>query len=306
MPYRSQKVVLAVGCLVLTAAGCSRDAAAPVHTAAPSNAQMQEFGRRFAAGLGASLSSVMPSGMVNRSAVGAGAAPGASLSDQSPGSPCPAVSNPTDSDHDGVPDDAVLSFTLPACRFVTGTDTVEITGTVRLQDPVNSPPPNMTAFGYVATFDHLRMHAGHANPDSDVTDTRSGTEAMMMNPQGLNQGHEFTISHEDAQGVAAIQDGWNAGFAPDPGATVVPGQPLPSGVFVINGMSSFARGGNGFQFIVGTAAPLRYDPSCPDSSPNRFRSGELRAHMASPQQQAFVRIVFADCKDPTITPVPSS
>lgn len=301
-----RRLALAVGCAAMTVAGCSREAAGPAHTNGPTNAQMLEFGNRFAAEFGASLRTVSPTGLVRGTMAAWGGRVTASILDSPPDSTCPRVSNQTDSDHDGVPDDAVLLYTLPACHFVTGGDTVEITGIVHIQDPVSSPAPNMSAFGFVVTFDHLRMHSGRANPDSSVTDTRTGNEVLMMTPQRLNQGHAFTIAHEDHQGVVAIEDDWNAAFSPDSGTSFAPGQPLPPGAFAIGGRSSFARGSDAFQFAIGTAVPLRYDPSCPDSAPNRFRSGELRASVAGSGQHGAVRIVFADCKDPTVTPLPIS
>ncbi len=221
-----------------------------------------------------------------------------------PDAGCPAVSNPMDSDGDGIPDDAVLIFTLPACQFVAGDDTTEITGAVHLVDPVTSPPPRPAAFGYVAGFDHLRVHFVSAHPDSSATDTRTGSEALIVTSQGLNQGHAFAITHEDRQGIANIEDAWNAVFSPDPGVILIPGQPLPSGAFVVAGRSSWARGAERAEFIIGTAVPLRYDPACPENAPNRFRSGELGARLTTPGQQVLVRILFADCQEPTVILVP--
>jgi hypothetical protein len=216
---------------------------------------------------------------------------------------CPEVRNPTDSDGDGIPDDAVLLFTLPNCRLIDGTDTLELTGTARLVDPVASPPPNPAAFGYVASLDHLRVRFAPANPDSTALETRTGSEALLLTPDRLTQGHEFTVVREDRSGVVTVTDGWNAVFAPDSGVALVPGQPLRSGVFVIAGRSTWARDGETLAAEIGTAQPLRYDPSCPEQGPNRFESGEVHARLSAPGQQLLVRIVFADCREPTVVVV---
>lgn len=85
---------------------------------------------------------------------------------------------------------------------------------------------------------------------------------------------------------------------------LTPGESLPSGTFAVAGRSSWARGDEAFEFAIGTAVPLRYDTTCAVDAPNRFRAGELHARVAGPGQRAVVRIVFADCQEPTVVVVP--
>lgn len=290
----------ALGALCLAAAGCARDAASPREASPLTDARARELGRRLAAELGASLGAMTPGRPVRGAVAAAGPLARGSAAGLDPDAACPDVSNPADSDGDGVPDDAVLVFALPGCRFINGPDTLEITGTARLVDPVPSPPPNPAAFGYVASFDHLRLRFAPANPDSGAVETRTGTEALFLTPERLTQGHGFSISRADRNGIATIEDAWSAMFTPDAGTTLVPGQALPSGAFVLAGRSTWTRGGQGFAFEIGTAVPLRYDASCPEQGPNRFRAGEVHARVTVSGQQVLVRVVFADCDEPMV------
>jgi hypothetical protein len=63
---------------------------------------------------------------------------------------CATVDDLTDTDHDGAPDRATFTYTLPACRF-TGYrgGTLDVTGTIVLSDPT----PAAADFGYQATLE---------------------------------------------------------------------------------------------------------------------------------------------------------
>jgi hypothetical protein len=210
------------------------------------------------------------------------------------------VSNLADPDHDGIPDSATLTFSLPQCESITGGDTTEVTGVVYLSDPVSSSMP-AGAVGYTAAFSDFTVHFGAADPDSSATETRNGAELFVLAPTAIVTTYGFRIAHQDENGLANVVDRWNATFTPAAGTNIVPGLPLPAGLFTAQGQTTWQRGGAAAQFTIVTATPLAYDPACPESDPNRFLSGEVHAQLLSPGQLAYVRIVFADCAPPSVT-----
>ena len=284
---------------ILTA--CAHDAAAPGAASKITPQQAVAVGTRLSREIGTSLNALTLGGSGGFAAASLRTARGVQRAAPAAGAPCPAIDNTTDSDHDGIPDNATLTFALPQCESVVNGDSTEVTGTVHLTDPVYSPPPSPAAFGYEASLSDLTVHFGAMDADSSFTDTRNGAELLLLGPQGLAQTHGFRIAHQDHGGLANVVDQWNATFTPAPGQALVPGVPLPPGFFAAQGHTSWARGDAVAQFEIITAIPLAYDPTCPESAPNRIRSGEIHASFVGPGQQAYVRIVFADCAAPDVT-----
>jgi hypothetical protein len=286
--------------VAIALAACGRDSAAPAPAGSLTEQDAAAIGGRLSREIGASFAAL--------SSGPRGGIAAAALRTAGPGTPanadvvgCPAVSDATDSDHDGVPDHAVLTFAQPACRSVENGDTILVSGVVELSDPVFSPPPDPAAFGYVASLTGLTVQRIAADSDSSFVETRNGAEALLIGPGGLTQSHAFAIQHRDARGAAAIVDQWHAAFWPAPGGVLVPGAPLPAGTFATQGETSWNDGVAGAQFQLATPVPLAYDPACPADGPNQFRAGEIDATMVDPAHHAFIRITFADCRPPVIT-----
>jgi hypothetical protein len=276
---------------------CSGDPAAP---AAPTltTQQAAQVGTQVARDVGAALGALRLGGG-NALALTAVAADRAAAADVA--APCPAPSNTADADRDGIPDDATITFALPQCRTIVNGDTTEVTGTVRLADPVFSPPPDVQAFGYQAWLRDVVVRHVAAVADSSYTETRNGAIALMANAQGLVQAHALDVVRVDRAGTVHATTRWQATFAPATGSAFVIGGALPAGRFSVEGVSGWEKGANAQQFAIATAVPLAYDPACAATQPNAFRSGEVRAVSAGAGGQAVVRIVFADCLAPTIT-----
>jgi hypothetical protein len=215
--------------------------------------------------------------------------------------PCPAPDNTKDSDHDGIPDSATVTFALPQCRTEADGDTTEVTGSVLLRDPVFSPPPDVQAFGYLAQFRNFTVRVAATNADSSYTQTRNGIDHVIATAAGTLQEHGFDITLVNHDGTAHITDEWHASFTPATGTTLTLGAALPRGFFTMAGATTWQRGAAGQQFTIVTAQPLDVDPGCPATAATRFRSGEVRAALTGTGRQTVVRLVFADCGDPTIT-----
>ena len=172
---------------------------------------------------------------------------------------------------------------------------------MHITDPVASPPPDPAAFGFTAALSNLTIRFGAVNPGASFTETRNGTEGLVFAPTGLQQAHHMNIVRQDSSGTTVVTEHLQAAFAPAQGSLLVPGQALPNGELVATGESSWQHGGSAAEMEIATAVPLAYDASCATGSPTPFRAGEVHARAASPDGQAVVRIVFANCQAPAIT-----
>jgi hypothetical protein len=214
---------------------------------------------------------------------------------------CPSLNNTNDSDGDGVPDDATATFGLPQCQSIVGTDTIDITGTIHISDPVVSLPPDPAAFGFTATLTNFTVHLGAGNPSATFTETRNGGEALVFAPAGLQQAHHMSVVGQDSAGTTIASENLHASFVPEQGSVLIPGQGLPNGTYVASGGSSWQRGNTTAEMEISTAVPLAYSATCAAGAPTPFRAGELHARAVAPGAQVVVRIVFANCQAPSIT-----
>lgn len=290
-------------------AACAGEAAAPGARTSLSPQQALQVGTQLSRELGSSIASLaLGSGgglaLVASSAFAASSA-FTRVASATAAAPCPAPDNMNDADHDGIPDNATFTFALPQCRTIVNGDTTDLTGSVRVSDPVFSPPPDLQAFGYRASIANLVVRLGSATADSSYTETRNGELALVAGTAGMAQEHAFDIVRVDHGGTSHLVTQWHATFVPATGTALVIGAPLPHGFFSAQGTTAWQRAefARQFarQFAIATAQPLEFDPSCAATAPNRFRSGEVRAVVAGSGGQAFVRIVFANCAEPAIT-----
>jgi hypothetical protein len=274
---------------------CSHESTAPGAPAGLTDQRAQEIGGRLAREINTSAAALSLGARGGLAAASLRTAAG-TASPSADIVPCPAIDDLSDADHDGIPDHATLTFALPQCESVTGSDTTFVTGTVQIADPVFSPPPAPTAFGFAASFSDFTVRFAAADTDSSFVETRNGAERVLFSAEGLAQTHAFAIAHGTDHGSAAIVDAWNATFTPAPGASLVVNEPLPAGTLAVIGQTSWQSGDQGAQFQLVTAVPLAYDPTCPANAPSQFRSGEIHAALANNGGGAVIQIVFAECQ----------
>ena len=205
--------------------------------------------------------------------------------------PCVTPSSITDSDGDGVPDNATYVFTAPPCRF-TGWrgGTLDIVGQLQIQDPA----PTSAGFGYGATLTELRsLFIGAANTTPrDIrrngTRTLSGSVSSLLLVSDLQVQRNFD-GHSDAN----IDKQWTVGFTPATSLQI--NAPLPSGALDISGSMTWSRDvEEDFSLVVTTPTPLQYDASCTDTV-QRIRAGELHAAGTFGDMQGFVRVRWTNC-----------
>lgn len=206
--------------------------------------------------------------------------------------PCVAPSSATETDGDGVPDDASYTFTAPPCRY---TDvrgfTLDAVGQLRIVDPVPATP----GFGANYTLTNLRFSLSADDSDQDYSVTRNGTITLTGDPAGLELATELQVLRSfTGLPDAAAEHQWTVGF--DPENTLQINQPLPSGSMTVAGTAGWSRGDENFSLTVTTATPLHYDASC-EATGQRFDDGELRVSGTFDETPGFVRITWEDCGD---------
>ena len=204
--------------------------------------------------------------------------------------PCVNPSSATDSDGDGVPDDATYLFTAPPCDF-TGWrgGKLDIVGSLRIQDPT----PTSAGFGYDATLTGLRSRFTSADATVIYDITRNGTRTLSGSVEGLLLTAELQVirtfaGHPDA----AIDKQWNLTFTPATPLQI--NGTLPSGTLDIAGTADWVRGTEHFALTITTPTPLQYDASC-TTTVQRIRAGELHAEGTFGEMAGTVRVTWREC-----------
>jgi hypothetical protein len=201
---------------------------------------------------------------------------------------CVSPSSGTDTDGDGVPDDANFVFTAPPCRF-TGWrgGTLEVVGQLRVRDPV----PATAGFGYEATLTLLRTRFNAAD-GSDLYDvTRNGTRSLSGSVNGLLLTSDLQIIRT-GNPDAAIDKQWAVSYTPATSLQI--NAALPSGGLDIAGTVSWSRGTENLELTVTTSTPLHYNADCTDTV-QRIDGGELRATGTFDDHDGYIRVRWTDC-----------
>jgi hypothetical protein len=204
--------------------------------------------------------------------------------------PCVSPSTGTDTDGDGVPNDATYIFTAPPCRF-TGWrgGTLDIVGQLRIQDPA----PTGAGFGYEATITDLRSRFTSADSKVIYDVTRNGTRSLSGSTAGLLLTTDLQVRRNFAgHPDATIDKQWVVSYTP--AAPLQINEPLPSGGLDIAGTADWTRGTEEFTLVVTTPTPLQYDATCTDTV-QRIKAGELHAAGTFGDMEGFVRVLWFRC-----------
>jgi hypothetical protein len=213
------------------------------------------------------------------------------------GSGCATAPSATDTDGDGVPDDATYTFTAPPCRF-TGLrgSTLDVVGQLRIQDPVIPTP----GFGYQATVTALRFTlTADDQDDPSYSVTRNGFRSLSGGPAGLVLATDLQVVRTfPGQPDGAIDEQWTVTFTPATPLQI--NLPLPSGTLDISGSLGWDRGPESLDLTVTTPTPLHYDSGC-TGTPQRIDDGELRAAGTFEGTPGYVRVRWSECgREPEI------
>lgn len=203
---------------------------------------------------------------------------------------CVSPSSPTDSDGDGVPDDATFIFTAPPCRFEGWRGgTLEIVGTLRVQDPA----PTNAGFGHDATLTELRTRFSSAGA-TDIYDVRrTGTRSVSGSVAGLLLTADLHVvrtfaGHPDAD----IRKEWAVNYTPATSLQI--NAPLPSGTLDIAGTVDWTRGTEHYELVITTPTPLHYNADCTDTV-QRIDAGEMHLAGTIEGDDGFVRVRWTGC-----------
>ena len=207
---------------------------------------------------------------------------------------------PTDSDADQVPDNVTITFSLPACRFIEENGTFDLTGLIRVTDPT----PGTAAMAFNMALDNVRFTFSGAELSGYVR--RDGMTSVSASQTGLSQ----TVSAlESAQingypSLGADVD-WAATFAAAQGSTITHGQPLPDGVYNVNGSMEYRQGGRSAHFTITTVEALQYSAECAAAvaeglvwSP--FTGGTVRVAVRNESNRGFAQVTYNDCNEATV------
>jgi len=217
----------------------------------------------------------------------------ASLAKLDTASTCnPTVSDTTDTDGDGIYDNAIVTFT-GHCTEVDSASTTTVTGSVHIVD-TDSPT---TFFGYAVGLNALAI---------TITDT-SGTSLAI----GFGGTFGVGVSAATATGTQDVQTAlrvnntlvfndhanWAVSYTPTGGNIPNTSTQLPAGALAFNGSYSFAGDAgttsNNWTFAIGTTTPLAYNGSCLDDT-WPFDSGQLTVAISANATVGFT-VDYAGC-----------
>ena len=209
--------------------------------------------------------------------------------------PCATPSSTTDSDGDGIPDDATYLFTSPPCHF-TGFrgGTLDVVGQLRTQDPT----PSAAGFGYDATFTVLRYTITSGDGETTYSVTRNGGATLTGSTAGLFLATDLQVARTfTGQPDAAVDEQWTVTYAPETPLQI--NRPIPAGTLDVSGTLDWTRGTETFSLTVTTPTPLHY-AACSDTA-QRFDAGELRANGTFDSTAGYVRVRWTECgKNPEV------
>jgi hypothetical protein len=209
--------------------------------------------------------------------------------------PCATPSSTTDSDGDGIPDDATYEFTAPPCHFSGFRGgTLDVVGQLRMQDPT----PNAAGFGYDGTLTALRHTITDGDGKTTYSVTRNGKVTLTGSTAGLFLSTDLQVARTfTGQPDAAVDEQWTVTYAPETPLQI--NQPIPAGTLDVSGTLAWTRGTENFSLTVTTPTPLHY-AACTDTA-QRFDAGELRASGTFDGTAGYVRVRWSECgKEPEV------
>jgi hypothetical protein len=295
-----------LGLAAMGLAACSGTTTPSTPTAGPTASQMTEIGLASSDEVDASLSALTITDEL--SPIGFGPA-GAMMSGSVALGPnmlpaCATITPnpPVDSDGDGIPDDATITFNCSHTMHNGGT--FSHTGDFRIQD---TNPDN--AFDMNQTLTNLEW--SYTDPAGILTfsATRNGTRSRTGTANGASMSEDLTIVRtRPSRPDATIHKTGTVTFTPVDGATLAMHAPLPSGTFTVDGSQSWDRGDEHFSFTVTTVTPLFYDATC-TLTHQRLTAGQLRLDGTIHGQVGYLLLTWTACGTPPtreFVPTPAS
>jgi len=214
--------------------------------------------------------------------------------------PCVAVSPQplVNSDGDIVPDSMRLDYA--DCVFTRGNGVIidSLSGTIDFLDPL----PLAASAGVRHVFtDFRRSRTNTAITARSFSATHNGIREWGASPDTL--GHTTTdfvsVWTHPGGGTTVHEKNWAGKFTATAAGSIVFGDPLPAGTWVLNGTSVWTRRGRSWDVAVTTPEPLVYDPACQVAPP--FTDGTLDLVVTRNQVVTNVEIQFLSCGQYLVT-----
>lgn len=207
---------------------------------------------------------------------------------------------PADADHDGVPDTATLSFTLPACQATDSSGFVlEVTGTVQLADPTPADS-DLSSSGRATDF-VLRFL--DATGKEQLATTRDGVWTTTAQALGITETSQMRTGVA-LGGVPAVQvtSDWTTTLTPSAHETLFMGAQPPAGAVNVTGTVTVNDGLDAFTLDLTTPIALQFDPIGCRGQTTSFTGGEITGTFSGSGNPAgTVRIDWANCGSPSAT-----
>jgi len=188
----------------------------------------------------------------------------------------PTVDDETDSDQDGVPDNALYTFACSFTDSITGDD-FSVTGTIGVQDVHDVA----NGFGFNITFTNFTFASSFTDQQNNTTEFETevdgsyGTDITTA-AVGATQDVAWAFRLNGRRVFFSSWD-WNVGFTPDAGTVDWVAADFPAGTFDINGDFIFSgdagQDSGDWAFSLNTTNALVYDGSCALEPP--FASGTI-------------------------------
>jgi hypothetical protein len=198
-----------------------------------------------------------------------------------------------DSDQDGVPDSATMTFD---CTRDSSGYSFSRTGTIQISDPLSTPGDK----GFDSMVD-LSEKRTNKFTGKVVTETRKGERHPRRNGDKITQDHDIKIVRTVTdEPDASIHNVWKSEFTASTPGSILKGSLLPAGTLSINGTHEVVRDGVTRTYALETTTPLSYDPSC--SADIKYVAGVLKATATGANKDGTLEIAYGACgNDPIIT-----
>lgn len=205
----------------------------------------------------------------------------------SPPENCPSASDLTDTDGDGVPDNAVWTFSSADCTEtdIEGNRSV-VTGSVTIADPGLTP-------GYDLGLNALTMQyfeSGASTPTLKLV--MDGDWSLRATSAAIAATQDYTYALTVQGERVTLTNDLTVDFTAASGSNISWGVPLPNGTLEVNGAWRVASSQETYALTLTTVTPLTYDAAC-----EGITGGVLDAHGSG----GTVRVTWTDCYTYTAT-----
>jgi hypothetical protein len=218
---------------------------------------------------------------------------------------CPTLSEnpPTDADHDWIPDDLTLTYTLEKCTFTNerAHAVFTIDGTIHIVDPSQTDRAIRVEFGsleHKLTVEDTQFWLRRVNGPWQILTSAGGFDAI----------DSTSVRRESSnRPTSELVKAWKVTFEAEMPLLISLSSRLPSGDLTVNGSTTRTRGDDSKSFEVTTITPLHFDATC--DADDKIVSGELDIELTRGSASTTINIKWNGCGvDPivTITPPPTS